>query len=299
MKKDFQNFLETLQESIVTWGYFCDFEKAHNNSFKISIQLHILDALLGKENLKESLFQIVEKYPETRSVLPILIATRKSKISELPIIDPITLSMENKSYLFDEKIKLTDEIKKELWSFFEESGLIDIFRNKKINNLEDYVFGVEIGLDSNARKNRTGKLMENTVELFISNFCKKNGLEFITQATKTKIFEKFGVNIKMDISKRKSGERKFDFAIFNKKNNRLVIIETNYYSSTGSKPSSIAREYIDLHNILKKENITFMWITDGVGWRKMKNPLEKTINEIDYVVNLKILKNGVLKEIFE
>ena len=35
------------------------------------------------------------------------------------------------------------------------------------SDLLDYVKGVEVGLDSNARKNRTSKAMENIVESFI------------------------------------------------------------------------------------------------------------------------------------
>ncbi len=79
---------------------------------------------------------------------------------------------------------------------------------------------------------------------------------------------------------------------------KITIIETNYYGSTGSKPSSIAREYTDLDKILIKENIRFIWITDGLGWKKMQNPLGKTINDNKYVINLAMLKNGILIDIF-
>lgn len=300
IKKDFKKFIETLQDSIITWDYFVDFAKAYDNSFRIKIQLNILNALLGESNLKDKFFQIFEKYPETREALLVLIATRKKKINELPIINPITLELENVNYLFNKRVELTDVIKDKLWKFFVEAGLEEVFKNKKVNNLEDYVFGVEVGLDSNARKNRTGVIMENTTEKFIDAFCKKNGFEYVAQATKTKIFEKFGIDIKMQSAvKNKNGERKFDFAIFNKKKDKLTLVEVNFYSSTGSKPSSIAREYIDLNNILKSEGIQFVWITDGAGWKKMQNPLEKTINESDYVVNLNMLKNGILDEIIK
>lgn len=39
------------------------------------------------------------------------------------------------------------------------SGLFDLIANHLVNNLVDYVTGVETGLDSNGRKNRGGKRM--------------------------------------------------------------------------------------------------------------------------------------------
>lgn len=298
MNNKLNEFIATLNKSIITWDYFSDFNKASKNIFRIKIQLNILNSLLGESCIKDKFFKIIDEYPEVREVLPILIATRKEKLKEMPIINSDSLIVEDRSYLFDKKIQTSNSIKNDLWYFIVNTGLIEIFKNNKIKNLEDYVFGVEVGLDSNARKNRTGKLMENVVEKFVSDFCSKNKLEYIPQATKTKIFDKFGIEIKMDVDNKKRGERKFDFAIFNKTNKKLTIIETNYYGSTGSKPSSIAREYIDLEKILIKENIRFIWVTDGLGWKKMQNPLGKTINENKHVINLTMLKNGVLDDIF-
>jgi type II restriction enzyme len=55
--------------------------------------------------------------------------------------------------------------------FFRESGLRDILADRKISNLSDYVFGIETGLDTNARKNRSGTLMEGIVEDFVRDFA--------------------------------------------------------------------------------------------------------------------------------
>lgn len=43
-----------------------------------------------------------------------------------------------------------------IYEFCQETGLDKIFIDAKIKNLHDYVFGVEVGLDTNARKNRGG-----------------------------------------------------------------------------------------------------------------------------------------------
>ena len=58
--------------------------------------------------------------------------------------------------------------------YLEGTGLADLFRQKKINDLVDYVFGIETGLDSNARKNRSGHVMEGMV----ASILKKNGIKF-------------------------------------------------------------------------------------------------------------------------
>ncbi len=89
-----------------------------------------------------------------REVLPILIAVRRNKLGRIGIISNIRrLDSENKSQLFNSKKKLTGDLKEELIAFFNESGLKGIFQDKSIKNLVDYVFGVEVGMDTNARKN--------------------------------------------------------------------------------------------------------------------------------------------------
>ncbi|MBU4690222.1 type II restriction endonuclease [Mycoplasma sp. ES3157-GEN-MYC] len=50
------------------------------------------------------------------------------------------------------------------------TGFFKILERKEITNIKDYVFGLEVGLDSNARKNRVGKLMEELVENSLINF---------------------------------------------------------------------------------------------------------------------------------
>ena len=53
--------------------------------------------------------------------------------------------------------------------YLEDTGLAEIFRERKIKDLVDYVFGIETGLDSNARKNRSGDVMENVVGKILSD----------------------------------------------------------------------------------------------------------------------------------
>ncbi len=50
-----------------------------------------------------------------------------------------------------------------------ETGLFDLLSNRIVKDLVDYVLGVEVGLDSNGRKNRGGHLMENLVGKYIQD----------------------------------------------------------------------------------------------------------------------------------
>ena len=74
-------------------------------------------------------------------------------------------------------------------SFLVNSGIGAILKDKKVKNLVDYATGVEVGLDSNGRKNRGGTLMEGLVEEFVSDTCQKLGLQYMAQANAKKIKE--------------------------------------------------------------------------------------------------------------
>lgn len=288
----FNDLKNTLKESIFTWDYFTDFKKVKLNVKNVEKELNILNYLIGKKNIEKEFIQLIEEYPKIRKALPLLIAVRKEKLKDMPIITNINrLIPENKQYIFYDK--LNQNIKDELLIFFKSSGLKDIFQNEYIRNLVDYCFGVEVGLDTNARKNRTGKLMENIVSNFLEDFCKSNpNIRYIEQATQKRIKKYFGYEIEID-----KNSRRFDFALFNSDTNRLFLIEVNYYSSQGSKLKATAGEYQYVNDFLKSQSIDLIWITDGKGWLTALNALEETFNHNDYVINLHMLSNGFLDKI--
>lgn len=289
---NFETLKTTLQDSIFTWDYFTDFEKVKTNVKKIEKELNLLNYLIGKENIEDEFLSLIEEYPKVRKILPILIAIRDDKLSSTPIItDMQSLIPENKRYVFNNEID--ENIKKELLLFFRETGLKDFFENKAVKNLVDYCVGVEVGFDTNARKNRTGTLMENIAGKYLQNYCSKNKkFSFIEQATQKRIKEFFNYDIEID-----KNSRRFDFALYDKNLNKLYLIEVNYYSGGGSKLKATAGEYQYLNDFLKAQNLTFIWITDGMGWFTALRPLEETFNHNDYVINLEMLKKGILEEI--
>jgi len=292
MNKNFNTLKDTFQDSIFTWDYFTDFEKVKLNVQKVKVELNILNSLIGEDNIEDEFIKLICEYPKVRQALPLLIAVRKDKLNDTPIITNMnTLIAENKKHIFYDEIN--ENIKKELVIFFRESGLKDIFQNKYIKNLVDYCFGVEVGFDTNARKNRTGTLMENIVSSYLSKFCQENpNFNYIEQATQKRILETFNYTINID-----KNSRRFDFAIHNKDTNKLYLIEVNYYSGGGSKLKATAGEYQYLNDFVKSQNIEFIWITDGKGWLTALNPLEETFNHNDYVINIDMLKNNILNHI--
>jgi len=283
----YKNFIPT----IANHSYLVDWDKVNENRFQYEISLNILNSLLNLESkdFKEKFFKIIKEYPQVVEVFPILLATREK---ELNFIDN-EKTLEIKKYIFTKPYILNNDIIEHYFYFFERTGLSKLFCDTKLTNLVDYAFGVEVGLNSNARKNRTGTSMENIISYYLSQFC-KNNLEFsyIEQATKKRLKEEF--NYIIDIDK---NSRRFDFALYNKIQDKLYLIEVNFYSGGGSKLKATAGEYQYLNDFIKSQNIEFIWITDGKGWLTALNPLQETFEKNDYVINLNMLKNDILNDI--
>jgi len=283
MQKDFNNLIATFKSSIKTWDYFVNWKKVFSNSSDLEISLNKLNYLLGKDDLEVEFKKLYSSNPDIVKALPVLLAVRENK---LEVFDKITRN----SDFFDFSGKEQDPEK--YYEFLDKSGLARLFKKDGVKNLVDYVMGVEVGLDSNGRKNRGGSLMEEIVGTFISDFCNKNGFEYMAQARATNIKSKWGVDVRIDKS-----ERSFDFAVYNPKNKKIKLFETNFYNGGGSKLKAVCGEFKSLYSELKEQNIDFIWITDGLGWNTTKRPLEETYNHNEYVFNLNMLEAGALDKL--
>jgi len=289
---NFDDIINTLSETIKTYDFFVDREKIENNVNKVEKRLNILNYLIGKENFKEEFISLLKEYPEVITTFPILIAVRTHSLT---VLNNKTMDLETLE--FRERKKLSNEDIEKYYKFFKETGLENLLEDRKIKNLVDYVFGVEVGMDTNARKNRIGKLMENIVKKYIEDdLCSKyDNIEYIFQATKDKILNKWNINLILDKT-----DRNFDFAIFNKNKGMLYLIEVNFYSGGGSKLKATAGEYQTLNEFItdrNDKNIKFIWITDGKGWETAKNPLKESFNKGVIILNLEMVKNGLLEKI--
>ncbi|MCS6823684.1 MAG: type II restriction endonuclease [Cytophagaceae bacterium] len=270
MSDQFKNFLSQLSETNATLDYFTDFDKVKSNVSKIAIKLNQLNYLIGKTDIKAAVNELYEENPKAFEVLDILVAVRKKDKKK-------TFNREGKIVLVESYFHSVDRIVE----FIEDTGLAELFRNKEIKNLVDYVFGVEVGLDSNTRKNRGGDNMVKAVSLFFDKakiFYKKE-----VSNTEFPEISSLGVDVK-----------RFDFVIKTKK--KTYLIETNFFNSSGSKLNETARSYSDLApKINKYETYEFVWITDGQGWLSAKNKLEEAYNTIPSMYNLATLKKFIEK----
>ena len=260
-KEQYDEFMSQLLDTNATLDYFCDFEKISRNVNAVSIKLHQLNYLIGKEDMEAAIRQLWQENNNVFTVLDILIAVRRKdnkksfdKNGDLKSI----------SSFFDSPEGVIE--------FIEDTGLKEVFKNKQITNLVDYVFGVETGLDTNARKNRGGDIMEKTVARIFS----KNAISYKEQVSSTDYDELsvLGVDLK-----------RFDFVIETK--TKTYFIEVNFYSSNGSKLNEVARSYSDIApKINSIDGFEFVWITDGKGWLSAKNKLEEAYNIIPSTYNL-------------
>ena len=285
MKKDFNKWFDDFTDRIATYKYYTDFDVVYKNIDKIKIELNILNSLIDSKDIEKDFDDLFKKYPETKKCLPLLIAVRKN---EIKVID----EGKRLKYNFAE----IDDIEL-LKRFMRKTGLFDLISKRLISNLIDYATGVEVGLDSNRRKNRGGHLMGDVVEGFIKKAGFIKNKTYFKEMYLKAIETKWGIDLS-SLSNLGKVAKRFDFVV--KTKNRVYAIETNFYTSSGSKLNETARSYKMLAQESKKiKNFAFVWITDGPGWKNAKNNLEETFDAMDYIFNIKELNNGILEKVLQ
>ncbi|MEB3181384.1 MAG: type II restriction endonuclease [Nostocaceae cyanobacterium] len=291
----FQHFQSTLTDSINLWNYFVDWQKVLRNFSQIEINLNTLNYLVGKDNIEQEFRQLLQQYPQIINAIPILIASHTSSFQILTDYPNDSLSYKNFNFTtkkLKNRTSLTEADIDDIVEFVKNTGILDLFKNKTIKSIPDYVLGIEVGLDSNGRKNRGGKTMETIVESLISKICQENNFLFMSQATSQKIQAAWNINVQVDKS-----SRRFDFAINNQTS--LYLVEANFYGGGGSKLKATAGEYKTLFDFISRQGHKFIWITDGLGWKTTLRPLEETFQHIDYTLNLNMAGSGLLAELIK
>ncbi len=261
MNKNFNLFMSQLQETNQTLDFFCDFNKISANVAEVEMSLNTLNYLIGKDDIAKGVNEIWQRDSKVFEVLGILIAVRDE--GKKPVVDGKGNIVLLKSF-FESSAKVVE--------FLDGTGLTDIFHSRRIKNLVDYVFGIETGLDTNARKNRSGHIMENTVAKLFSDAS----ISFRQEVYSSEFPE---------LSVLGTDEKRFDFFI--ETTSKKYLIEVNFYSGGGSKLNEVARSYTELApKINSVEGYEFVWITDGIGWKSARNKLEEAYNTIPSVYNL-------------
>ena len=266
---DFDKFMSQLQETNQTLDFFCDFDKIATNVDNIKLSLCMLNSLIGSTDLRKSVETIWNRDPTAFSVMDILIAVRSEG-------KKFVLNTTGQCVILDRLFTSIDGV----MEYLEGTGLADIFLNRRINDLVDYVFGIETGLDSNARKNRSGHLMEGVV----ADIFKKNNIKF-----RQEVYSKEWLELQNVLG---DDEKRFDFVI--ETTAKTYLIEVNFYSGGGSKLNEVARAYTDIApKINSVQGFEFVWITDGIGWKSARNKLQEAFNIIPKIYNLTSIKEFV------
>lgn len=260
-KEQFDKFMSQLKETNATLDFYCDFKKISGNVDSIAIKLNQLNYLIGQDDLDGAIRRLWNENPKVFSILDILIAVRTSD--------------KKKAILADGTVKLISNFFNDVESVIEyihATGLDEVLQKKQVKNLVDYVFGVETGLDTNARKNRSGHLMEN----YVADIFNRFGIAFRQEVYSTEYQE---------LAILGEDKKRFDFVI--ETPHCKYLIEVNFYSGGGSKLNEVARAYSELSpKINSVEGFEFVWITDGIGWRSARNKLEEAFYAIPNVYNL-------------
>lgn len=284
--RDFNAWLSTFRASIADYGYYVDFPKIYKNVEKIKVELNILNSLIGSKNIEEEFIQLVGKYPETLKCIPLLLAVRTNEIYAIDGDGEFTYSF-----------KEANQTIEQYCVFMRKTGLFELLEKHIINNLYDYATGVETGLDSNGRKNRGGHLMENVVEDYIKKAGFIKDENYFKEMYVHQITEKWDIDLSA-ISNTGKTEKRFDYVI--KTDNQIYVIETNCYTSGGSKLNETARSYKQISQEVDTiDGVTFVWFTDGAGWTSARHNLEETFDIMPHIYNINDLENGIIKEVFK
>ena len=286
-----EEFLSTLSITNRTPEYYVNWKKVDRETKKYELELNTLNYLIGKDDIYIEALDLFTKQPNLLKAIPSLIASRDRVLDILTIDNDDNMSFEQLDFKTIDTSRIDDYLK-----FIEQSGLLNFLQQHANRSLVDYVYGVETGLDSNARKNRSGTTMEGILERHISKIAQEQNLEWKAQATAQFIKEKWGVTVPVDKS-----ERRFDVAVYSKENHKVWLIETNYYGGGGSKLKAVAGEFTELSQFVVKsdDDVEFVWVTDGQGWKTAHLPLAEAFSHITNVFNLEMLREGFLSELFQ
>ena len=282
--RNFDAWLAGFRPSIADYKYYVDFEKVFANVDAIKIPLNILNSLIGSKNIEQEFESILKKYPETLKCIPILLAKRELDIMAMDIEGQKDFHFNRMNYSIPEYTK-----------FMRKTGLFDLIQQHIVNNLVDYVTGVETGLDSNGRKNRGGHLMEDLVESYLQKAGLVKDVNYFKEMYIHEIEQKWKIDLS-SISNNGSAEKRFDFVVKGK--NTVYGIETNFYSSSGSKLNETARSYKTITMETQGLNyFKFVWFTDGCGWTSAKNNLKETFDVLEHLYNINDLEKGIVSKI--
>ncbi len=268
-----------------TAGFFVDWTKILTkiNNPRYMEALALLGTIRHRPNPLDALEEMLLTYPRVGEVVADMLAIHEPHATVILDLDG---RLEEISVIFQSSA-FTQEDAKSLALFAKQSGLLEHLA--KIINMWDYSFGVEVGIDTNARKGRSGKSGEMLLHPHIVAALKGKKLQHLLNAKPGKLLSK-EIEIPKDVY-----DRAFDALIF--KDSKLIAVEVNFYNVGGTKLDSIASDYQTRARDCRQAGMTFVWVTDGQGWNSSKGMLRQAIENIDYIFNFELLERGALTKL--
>lgn len=283
--RNFDEWLGKFRPSISSYDYYIDFDKVVRNVNEIKVELNILNSLIGSKNIENDFETIITKYPEILSCIPLLLAVRGNEIYAQD---------EDGAFLYD--FKRMNYSVEQYKIFMKKTGLFDMIANHLVNNLVDYALGVETGLDSNGRKNRGGHQMEDLVEKYIQAAGFVKDKNYFKEMYLCDIEKKWNIDLSA-LSNQGKAAKRFDYVV--KTNQMIYAIETNFYGGGGSKLNETARSYKMLSQEADTiDGFTFVWFTDGIGWKSARGNLRETFEVMGNVYSIDDMEHGIMRKIF-
>lgn len=162
-KRTFEEWFSTFRDTLDSYeDYRIDYRKAQSKISSFKVEIYILNSLICSENIEQDFEELVAEYPKCLNAVQII------------------LDIYGVNYDFAAPNQSIEQYK----YFMRETGLFDMLQNHIISNLYDYVTGVEVGLDSNGRKNRGGHQMERLVARHIRLDNRRQRLEICAEKSK-------------------------------------------------------------------------------------------------------------------
>ncbi len=285
--RNFEDWLKSFTDNINNWNYYVNYNTAYENTASVKRQLALLNTLKGSANIEDEFRDLVKEYPECIKAIPLLLAVREDVIAITENDRRLDFNFRNMNY----DVELYVE-------FMRKTGIFELLQSHVIGDLLDIGLGINIGLDSNARKNRGGDQMEDLVEFYIREAGFVLDISYFKEMYLHEVEEKWGYNLS-SISADGVAKKRFDFVVKPIGSEEVYICECNCYSSSGSKLNETARSFKTISLESKDvEHVHFVWFTDGAGWLKAKGNLKETFLVQEDLYNIADLKNGIIKEIF-
>lgn len=277
-----KEFFETLTPGVIPRNQFVDWEKIRD---KCKEYEEAVEYFAGLQN--RSLAQIVRDFRDTllsadnplqllKAAFELLGHTGDIYVSDK---DNLTLKIAAQEI---EAGKNKEETAEYCAKLITDLGIKNV---TDLNDIESAFLGIQVGLESNRRKNVGGVAFHEWARKILESTCGLLG-------------QRYALKSEVRIPYHGGGNSKsVDFAILYDGKVRIGI-EVNFYTTTGSKPTEIKRAYENVNRELSNVGVELVWITDGAGYLKMRKSLaeafEKHPNTYNYEMASRYLKDDIL-----